>query len=66
MTLWLFTYKGASSILMGETAFIDREIWFVGDKRTEWCSSQVNHDPEPLLVHLSCFTLTATSKDERK
>lgn len=51
---------------MGEAAFIDREIWIAGDKRWQQHSLQVNHDPECLLGCLSCFTLSATGKDERK
>lgn len=51
---------------MGEAAFIVREIQIAGDERSEWHSSHVNHDPEPLLGCLSCFILSATGKDERK
>lgn len=51
---------------MGEAAFINREIWIAGDERSDQRSSQVNHDPEALLGCLSCFTLSATGKEERK
>lgn len=66
MNLWYCTCRDASTSLMGEAAFINRKIWIAGDEGSEWCSSQVNHDPEPLLGCLSCFTLSATDKDERK